>query len=624
MKRRWTGLLALALAAPGLASEVLYSPHQQQAVPMQLLWGDTHIHTRLSADANFSGNLTLGPEEALRFARGEEVVAPSGLKAQLARPLDFLVISDHAEYLGLIPAMRAGDPSMMDSPTARRWMEMLSGSRENVSQAIQEVTASFIGGKPLIENASITRDTWAHIAAAVDEANTPGAFTAFTGFEWTSMPGEGNNLHRVVVFRDGAEKVTAVLPYSAFDSENPEDLWRYLASYEQETGGQAFAIPHNSNVSNGLMFTESMYDGSPPTPEYTAMRARWEPLVEITQIKGDSEAHPLLSPGDEFADYGTWDRLNLLGNRLNEEKMLKYEYTREALKLGLRMQEDTGSNPYRFGVIGSSDAHNALAAMDEDNFWSKGPTMEPSPTRARGPMIPSRPYPDQSMRTWEQLAAGYAAVWATENTREAIFDAMQRREVYATTGPRMSVRFFAGWEFADDDALSPHLALTGYRKGVPMGGVLSADQDVAAPTFLFAALKDTEGANLDRVQVVKGWHDPDSGELHERVYDVAWSGEREPGADGRLPPVGDTVDLEHATYRNSIGTAQLSGVWRDPDFDPGQRAFYYLRVLEIPTPRWVNYDVLRLGAELETGTARAHQERAYTSPIWYEPAPGGR
>jgi hypothetical protein len=448
-----------------------------------------------------------------------------------------------------------------------------------------------------------------------DAANEPGVFTALIGFEWSAMP-NGNNLHRVVVLRDDATRANQVTPFSAFDSEDPEALWRYLADYEKNTGGQALAIPHNGNLSGGLMFADTRANGEVISVAYARERLRWEPLVEVTQMKGDGETHPLLSPDDEFADYGTWDQYNIDMSTAQEDWMQRFQYVRPALQTGLRVAQRIGVNPFQFGMIGSTDSHTALAAVEEDNFWGKMSSHEPSAERA------SRLWgiPEAEMSSAGLLAAGYAAVWATENTREALFDAMRRREVYATTGPRMRVRFFGGWDFTRQDLQSPDSALRGYDKGVPMGGVLPPPgSDTRAPVFMAQALKDPEGAHLDRLQIVKGWVDS-WGESRETVYDVAWSGDREPGVDGRLPPVGNTVDTESGHYSNTIGSAELSALWTDPDFDPDHAAVYYLRVLEIPTPRWPVYDRVKLDATLPAGTELTHQERAYTSPVWYQPA----
>jgi len=622
MRRTHAALLvagACLAAAPGLAEEVSYSPYVD-AHPTRVYWGDTHLHTSFSADANMFGTLRLTPRDAYEFARGEAVVADNGMTARIDRPLDFLVVSDHAEYLGLLRRVRAGDPAMLAQPAARRWYEMVRAGGEQAVQAFYEVARSMSSGPSEPQQLQVPageESPWLQVARSADEANSPGAFTAFIGFEWTSQP-DGDNLHRVVVFRDGAERAKEILPFSAFDSQDPRELWRYLDAYEKATGGRVLAIPHNSNVSGGLMFTESDFDGKALSREEAARRVRFEPLVEVTQIKGDSETHPLLSPNDEFADFGRWDQVNLGMSKRQTPAMLPHEYVRSALLLGLRLDARLGVNPYRFGLIGATDSHTGLASAAEDNFWGKFAKDEPSPGRAAGLFVDNTAL--ATIHGWESQAAGYAGVWALANTREALFDAMERREVFATTGPRIRVRFFGGWDYAETDVQRPHPALAGYAKGVPMGGELApAPREGAAPAFLVTALMDPEGAHLDRIQIVKGWLDRDGETLHERIHDVAWSGARRPGADGRLPPVGSTVDLARATWTNTIGAAQLAAVWRDPEFDPRQRAFYYARVLEIPTPRWIVYDEVRLGAKLPADAVRVQQERAYTSPIWYAP-----
>jgi hypothetical protein len=349
---------------------------------------------------------------------------------------------------------------------------------------------------------------------------------------------------------------------------------------------------------------------------YAEARMRWEPLYEATQIKGDGETHPFLSPNDEFANFERWDKGNLDLTVAKKPGMLEFEYARSALKNGLKMEAELGVNPYKFGLVGSTDAHTALAAVEEDNFFGKTASSEPSPERATHPFMKSPT--GAVIMGWEQTASGYAAVWATENTRAALFDAMRRRETYATTGPRMVVRFFGGFDFEARDARDRMPAKIGYTRGVPMGGDLPAAPAGKAPTFLVAALKDPIGANLDRYQIVKGWLDA-KGQTHEKVYDVAWSGDRKPGADGKLPPVGSTVDVGNATWTNTIGAAELMAVWKDPDFDRSQRAFYYGRVIEIPTPRWTAYDAKYFGIELPKNVPMTTTERAYTSPIWYTP-----
>ena len=592
-----------------------YSPWADRDYPQQVYWGDTHLHTAASLDANLFGVHNLTAAEAYQFARGETITTSTGLRARMSQPLDFLVVADHAEYLGVMPPVRAGDPALMQNDTARRWREVLtSGDPVGFGRMMLEIGASYATGTPLVTLPAALASPWEANTRMADEANEPGTFTALIGFEWSAMP-NGNNLHRVVVLRDSAERANQVAPFSAFDSEDPQALWRYLAAYEQKTGGQALAIPHNGNLSGGMMFADTSADGEPISIAYARERIRWEPLVEVTQMKGDSEAHPLLSLTDEFADYGTWDQYNIDMSTAQEDWMQRFQYIRPALQTGLRIEQRTGVNPFQFGMIGSTDSHTALAAVEEDNFWGKMSSHEPSAERA------SRIWgvPEAEMSSSELLAAGYAAVWATDNTREALFDAMQRREVYATTGPRMRVRFFGGWDFTTQDLQAPDSALQGYLKGVPMGAVLPPrGGEKGAPVFMASALKEPEGAHLDRLQIIKGWVDS-WGETREKVYDVAWSGPRQPDAQGVLPPVGNTVDTSSGHYANTIGSAELSAVWTDPDFDATQGAVYYLRVLEIPTPRWPVYDRARLQADIPASNALVHQERAYTSPIWYQP-----
>ncbi|MAG32034.1 MAG: hypothetical protein CL908_14220 [Deltaproteobacteria bacterium] len=594
-----------------------YSPVVREDIPANVYWGDTHLHTRLSVDANGSGNKRLGPDEAFRFARGEDVTAHNGMRVRLRRPLDFLVIADHAEYLGLLPGLEVADPILLETEFGRRWYEMSqadpgTGQLSHMSKEI--IVDSFVPAQGRIESDEFERSVWKRVVANADRHNDAGRFTAFIGYEWTSMI-EADNLHRVVIFKDGAGKADRVLPFSAFDSPDPEALWAFMADYERHTGGEILAIPHNANGSNGLMFAPRDFRGRPLTREYVQTRARWEPLYEVTQIKGDAEAHPLLSPTDEFADYETWDRGNLLQTKPKEDWMLQYEYARPALKLGLELEQRLGTNPFKFGLIGSTDAHTGLATAAEDNYWGKVTTKEPAPDRWMGKFFEGAVAP---MYSWELAASGLAAVWANENSREALFQAMRRKETYATTGPRMLVRFFGGWDYEPGDALRSDLATVGYRKGVPMGGDLTQAPKGSAPTFLIRAVRDPDSANLDRVQMIKGWRS-ESGELEERVYDVALSGGREVGRDGRAPPVGSTVEIEKASYANSIGAPELATVWRDPAFDPAERAFYYVRVIEIPTPRWTAYDAAFFGIEMGDEVPMVTQERAYTSPIWYTP-----
>jgi len=605
------------------AAQVDYGPGEKDRIPRRVYWGDTHLHTSFSPDASLTGNARLDPTEAYRFARGETVTGHNGMKARLDRPLDFLVVSDHSEYLGVLPMVRAGDPDVLETEWGAFLSEGLSGGPESaLDAAVKFISEAFVdGGVPELKTEALRREPWTAITAAAEAANRPGAFTAFIGYEWTSHP-DGDNLHRVVIFRDGATRANQILPFSALDSEDPEDMWEALANYESETGGQVLAIPHNGNVSNGHMFAESTRKGKPFDAAYAAKRQRWEPLYEITQIKGDGEAHPLLSPTDEFADYETWDKGNLLGALPESGKtvdMLRHEYGRSALKIGLKLEDELGVNPFKVGFIGSTDAHSSLAAPDEWNFWGKLSSLEPGAHRWDHVVIPSMTDPSRTTWGWEQAASGYAGIWSTENTREALFDAMMRRETYGTTGPRMTVRFFGGWNFTDADSLAGDMASVGYDKGVPMGGDLPAGSRANAPSFLIAALKDPMGANLDRVQVIKGWLDSD-GKTQERIYDVAVSDGRPIGADGRCrATVGNTVNVADASYTNSIGDPQFVVNWRDPDFDPTLGAFYYVRVIEIPTPRWTAFDQKAFNVTMDPKVPMTTQERAYTSPIWYTP-----
>ena len=593
----------------------------ETAYPENVYFGDTHLHTSNSSDA-FAFGVRLGPEEALRFASGEEVTATMGLKAKLSRPLDFLVIADHSDGLATLKAINDAPRLLLRDPLLRRWHDELQKGPEASAQVARELIdrfaqrtlpAAMMDPKA---NAKRTKDVWGDHVSIVERYNNPGKFTAFMGFEYTLTP-KGDNLHRVVIMRDGEDKAKKVVPYTSLVGTTADMLWDYMDGYEKSTGGKMLAIPHNSNLSNGMMFQMTMPGGGPMTAEYARRRSAREPIVEATQIKGDSESHPFLSPNDEFAGYGTsgWDIGNLDNSVKKTNDMLAGDYVREALKHGLLIEQKTGVNPYKLGMIGSTDSHTGLATGDEDNFFGKFSITEPDAERASRPQTLGT---QQAERFgWQYLAGGYAAVWAKANTRAAIFDAMMRREVYATTGPRMVVRFFGGWDFSDAD-LTGNLAKAGYDRGVPMGSDLKDGS--GSPKFMLSALKDPMGANLDRVQIVKGWIDS-SGKLQEKIFDSVWSDAetRKIGANGKLPPVGDTVDIAKASYTNSIGDPELRTVWTDPEFDPDIKAFYYLRVLEIPTPRWVLFDALRYGAKLLPGTTLKAQERAYSSPIWYNP-----
>jgi len=627
----------LLIAAGGVLAEQSYSPSTDRDFPTQVYWGDTHLHTNLSADAYISGN-RLTADSAYRLALGETILSQQGTKIRLNRRLDFLVIADHAENMAVHQALEDGDQSLLRTDQGQAWYAELSKIWDipNWQDGLARIpykllfNALFKEGEEPVGNTIFRESVWNEITRKADDYNSPGKFTAFSGYEWTSNGQNLGNLHRVVLFKDDASLVAQVLPFTSnSDSDDPEKLWDHLASYEQQTGGKVLAIPHNSNVSSGEMFALQDFSGKPISKEYSTMRSRWEPLVEVTQIKGDSETHPYLSPTDQFADYETWDTwsgkdpvskapLDALDAQRKHQ-----EYARSALKLGIKQFAQTGANPFKFGLIGSTDAHTAVPSFDEDNFWGKMPWSSPRPERIFEPL--SNFTYDESNDdggdppAWQMSSAGYAAVWAQENTRESLFAAMQRKEVYASTGPRISVRFFGGWDYHPGDALRPNLAQIGYSKGVPMGGDLANAAEGRSPSFLIRAVKDPDGANLDRVQVIKGWHDS-AGQLHEKIYNVALSDGRLENKQRKVVAVGNTVNINDASYTNSIGDPELAIVWQDPDFDPDELAFYYLRVLEIPTPRWTAYDAKFFGLkDVPKEIPMITQERAYSSPIWYTP-----
>ncbi len=606
--------------ATAKAFKTPYSPYAGRQFPTRPLFGDTHLHTMYSFDAGAFG-CRLVPKDAYRFAKGNEIVASMGERARLSRPLDFLVVADHSDNMGFFPQLIAGNPVLLDDPMGRKWYNMIQAGK-GADAAVEMIQAFSQGTFPKallsLPGTLPYRKAWRETIEAADEANEPGRFTAFIGYEWTSNT-RGNNLHRNVIFKDDglrASRVEPLITMAPLGSDNPRDLWKWMADYEEKTGGNVLALAHNGNLSNGRMFPMiDSFTGKPFDRQYAESRARWEPLYEVTQIKGDGETHPFLSKNDEFAAFERWDKGNLDLSELKRTDMFEYEYARAALKNGLKLQQQLGLNPYKFGMVGSTDAHTGLAAIEQNNFFGKTSSSEPSPTRADHPFVKTE---KATIMGWETVASGYAAVWAAENTREAIFEAMERRETYATTGPRMIVRFFGGWTFEAIDAQTRSPAEAGYAKGVPMGGDLRDPPAGTVPRFLVAALKDPIGGNLDRIQIVKGWLDS-KGELHEKVYDVAWSGDRKPGADGKLAAVGNTVDVANATWTNTIGAPELITVWKDPIFDPKLRAFYYARVIEIPTPRWTAYDAKRFGIKMNKEVPMTTQERAYTSPIWYTP-----
>ncbi|MEC4681022.1 MAG: DUF3604 domain-containing protein [Nitrospirota bacterium] len=598
-----------------------YSPYAGRSFPSRPLWGDSHLHTANSFDAGAFG-ARLRPEDAYMFARGDEIVSSTGIPVKLSRPLDWLVVADHSDNMGFFTDLIAGKPHLMKDPQAKDWYNRVQeGKGVGVAYEIISLFANQKFPEHLIysPDSAPFKSVWQRTIEAAEDYNDPNKFTAFIGYEWTSLI-KGNNMHRVVIYRDGADKGSQLVPYTTsppYGSENPRELWKWLDMYEAKTGGDVLAIAHNGNISNGIMFPfEAQYNGKKLDKEYVTQRSKWEPLYEVTQIKGDGEAHPLLSPEDEFADYETWDIGNLDDPpTVKTDDMIASEYAREALKRGLALETRLGTNPYKFGMIGSTDSHTGLATAQEDNFFGKHSGAEPSPERMGHPFMANE---KGTIMGWAQVSSGLAAVWARENTRESIFDAMERKEVYATTGSRMMVRFFGGWDFSDVDIESRSSVFTGYKKGVPMGGDLPAQMGKKAPAFMVYALRDPIGGNLDRIQIIKGWMDG-KGKTHEKVYDVVWSGDRKAGQDGKLPSVGNTVDAKTANFTNTIGAAELGTVWSDPDFDPKQKAFYYARVIEIPTPRWSTIEAFRFGMPIPEGAPVSTQERAYTSPIWYTP-----
>jgi hypothetical protein len=599
-------------------------------------WGDTHLHTSYSPDAFLMGNQTADPDTAYRYAKGLPVVHPyHRARIQIHTPLDFLVVSDHGEFMGVIPNILKDNPVVANTETGKRYKQMFAEGKsiEVFSEIIGQVN-KVTPINPELHNEDISRTVWGEIMSAADRHNEPGKFTAFMGWEWSSTPG-GANLHRVVVMREGKEKGEQFIPYTSLESDKPEDLWKWLDNTTAKTGANFLAIPHNSNISQGLMFPLQDSEGNLITKEYADTRMKWEPLVEMTQIKGDSETHPNLSPTDEFADYETYDHLiavegaearnmftdGFLGqlSEQDRELILKNkqqvakagDYARSALKRGLVIEDRIGANPYKFGMIGSTDSHTAMASAEETNFHGKM-AIDSTPETKLKDVIPGTP-------GWDMGAAGLVAVYAEQNTRTAIFDGMQRKEVYATTGPRIQLRFFGGWDYLPSDVSASDMVAIGYKKGVPMGSDLSKAPAGKAPSFMITAMKDPVDANLDRIQIVKGWVDKE-GMPQEKVFDVALADGRTVGANGKVEPIGNTVDLKTGKYTNSIGDAQLATVWTDPEFDASVRAFYYVRVLQIPTPRHTLFDTIALGIDpKESGNPATIQERAYSSPIWYTP-----
>jgi hypothetical protein len=593
--------LALALAA--ITAAVTAPLHAQTT---QLLWGDTHLHTSWSVDAYSTGNTSVDPDTAYRFAKGYPIIHPaSKQRVRIDRPLDFLVIADHSEMMQLQVKLTKGDPAYMAKPSGPRLVEAQKTNPRAMFAEVGQIGRG--GGFEVLADfhtPEIQGLTWGEQAELADKHNQPGKFTALIGWEWSPAPNWAN-LHRVIFTPSNAEVAKQFVPLSYYDTERPEDLWAWLDKTSKATGADFVAIPHNSNMSDGKMFDTVDSDGRPLTAAYTRTRMRWEPVMEITQIKGNSEVHPEFAPDDPFAGFEVRNKL-LTGV---DAKISPNSYARSALKQGLQLEVSTGTNPYKFGVVGSSDSHIGLTTVREDDFYGK--LVSDSLPQNRVAM-------QGNFAAWDTSASGLAAVWATDNTRDAIANAFKRKEVYGTSGPRIAVRFFGGFEFAKADATAD-AGVVGYQKGVPMGSDLTAAPNGKAPSFLVQVSKDPLGANLDRVQIVKGWLDA-KGTTHEKVYDVAWAGERVLGANALVPALPSTVDVNRASYDNTVGTAQLNVVWQDPAFDPKQRAFYYVRALEIETPRHQVYDAVALQLDpAVSGKPLTIQERAWSSPIWYTP-----
>lgn len=618
-------LLAVATGAYAAGDNKNYSPYADRNYPTQLLFGETHIHSALSADAG-GGGTTLLPRDIYRFARGEQVLSNTNQPVKLDRALDFICLTEHTDGMGSITDVFKGTPNILADEQGADFHRRFNAGGAEAKQASFDIISKFANGtlsKVLIYqegNPGYSR-TWKDLVQAAEEFNEPHHFTTMISYEWTSLV-KGNNLHRNIILRDGPERALQVLPLTMtppIGSPNPRDLWKWLENYEETTGGKAIAIPHNGNLSNGWLFAlqDDFNNGAKFDLAYVTERAKWEKLVEIGQTKGDSETHPALSPDDEFADYETWDFGNLDLSAKKEPAMFKTEYTRSTLKNGLALEAELGLNPFKLGFVGGGDLHTALVTQNDDNFFGAFTWMEPSEKRINAPAKYNKKL-DIGYDAWRYATPGPTAVWARENTRAAIFDAMKRKEVYATTGPRIRVRVFASYDFTADDLKQRDLASVGYDKGVPMGGDLKPATQGQSPGLLIRALRDPDGANLDRVQVIKGWLDA-NGQAHEKVYNVAWSGTRLLNGKGKLKPVGDTVDLTIPTWTNTIGAGQLEALWKDPDFNPQEKAFYYVRVIEIPTPRWTAYDAVRYKVKtLPKGIKLKTQERAYTSPIWYD------
>ena len=597
------GVVTIALLATSLAA--------QDPADRQVFFGEQHLHTNASADAYMQGNLLNTIDDAFDYNKGKPVKKYlTGQTLQRRTPYDWTAVTDHAAYMGLLTGLSDSIPPVdLNDPVVKG----MTGTAAEKDAAFSKLAGYFTRNERYqpFENTVYLRSAWERHKEAMNRHYEPGKFTTLIAFEWTSMPGN-QNLHRNVFFRDD---VGPDMPFSSFDSDRPEDLWTYL-EVQRAAGHETFAIPHNANLSNSLMFAPVTSEGMPIDARYATRRAANEVATEIIQTKSQSETHPGLSPYDEFADFENGFK-GLIGTLPNATGRLDYSFVRAALINGLGHQIDLGVNPFKLGIVAGADAHTAFSVNEEFNYTGVHNIFDESPeARLKGGANST------GASSLVLGSAGATGVWADENTREGIFDAIKRRETYGTSGTLIRLRFFGGWTFSEATLVSSNWVAQGYANGVPMGGDLTAmPTGASAPTFMVWAMKDPESGNLDRVQIVKGWYEGDHG--HEKVYDVVWSDNRAPDpATGKLPPVGNTVDITNASYENSVGDAQLSAVWTDPDFDPALHAVYYVRVIEIPTPRWSTYDAKALGVPVPAGVPATIQERAWSSPVWYTPPAG--
>ncbi len=587
----WMAIL-IAVLSPAAMAQTGEGPERKA------LFGELHMHTWWSLDA-YSMATRLTPDDAYEFAKGMPKKHPNGQTYRISRPLDFMAATDHSEFMGV--AARMGDPEhpMSKLPIAKR---IVSSDRDESRAAYSELRAASKAGNPVegVDTPEERREVWEQVIASANRHYNPGTFTTLVAYEWSSG-NKGRNLHRNVYFKGN----TAPTPFSAVDSIMPEDLWVWMDSVREE-GYSVLAIPHNTNGSDGIGFDRVDSLGNPLTPEYAATRNRNEPLVEVTQKKGTSETHPALSPNDEFADFEINELYVAQDTPITN---FKGSYVRDAYRTGLEFQDKEGFNPYRFGLVGASDSHTGITPIEEKDHSSVMTSVGPPKRAARGRV--------GSARVRQMSVSGLAGVWSKENTRESIFDSLARKETWGTTGPRIQVRIFAGFDMAGVKPGEANWVAAAYKKGVPMGGELKAADVTGAPTFALWAIKDPDSANLDRIQIVKVWSS--GGVSHEQIYDAVWSGDRSINPKtGKLAPVGNTVNLETLEYSNSIGAVELKGTWTDPKFRADHNAAYYARVLEIPTPRWSMFDAKEAGIPHPPELSKTIQERAYTSPIRYD------